>query len=185
MNKQTELIESIKFLNKFKHIQRLSLISNKGRRESDAEHTWHLVMTVWMLSEQYEKKIDINKAIKIALVHDLPEMLAGDVFAHADAQTKEQKKENEEKALTEIIVKLPISFGNEIRELWNEYENRKSEEAKFVWLADKLMPRVQQELTEGDLSDEMEYDKQEDINQKNKMSEMSELFKILLSELKN
>lgn len=183
MNQSKLLLNAIRFLNQFKHVQRLSLISKNGRRESDAEHTWHLVLTLWMLSEYYEKKIDINKAIKIALIHDLPEMLAGDVFAHADQDQKKIKKENEIKAMNEISTHLPEGFGKEVKELWEEYEERVSEESKFVWLADKLMPRVQQALTEGDLSDSMDYDKKDDIDQTLKMGNMSKLFEDILKEL--
>ncbi len=176
-------IESIQFLNNFKFVERLSLIKKNGRRESDPEHTWHLVMTLWMLSDKYEKKIDINKAIKIALIHDLPEMLAGDVFAHSSEVSKEQKKENEIKALDEIVFKLPEDFGKEIKTLWNEYEDRQSEEAKFVWLVDKVMPRIMYKLTEGDLSDNLEYDKQKETDQNNKIREMSKIFNEIMDDL--
>lgn len=185
MNQSKLLLKSIQFLNQFKHVQRLSLISKNGRRESDAEHTWHLVLTLWMISEHYEKKIDLDKVIKMALIHDLPEMLAGDVFAHANQDQKRQKKENEIKAMNEIVSQLPVGFGKEVKELWEEYEERESEESKFVWLADKLMPRIQQALTEGDLSDNLNYDKNEDTEQTLKMGSMSKLFGDILKEINN
>lgn len=181
--KPTELLSAIEFLNNFKFVERLSLISKNGRSESDPEHTWHLVITLWLLSEKYEKKIDLGKAIKMALVHDLPEMIAGDVYAHSTEVTKEQKKQNEIKAMEEIVSKLPEGFGNEIKSLWEEYELRESEEAKFVWLVDKLMPRVMYKLTEGDLSDNLPSEPGHDEAQIQKMKDTSKLFESLLLEL--
>ncbi|MBI2356546.1 HD domain-containing protein [Candidatus Dojkabacteria bacterium] len=185
MNDAASLINSIVFLNKFKHVQRLSLISKEGRRETDAEHTWHLVMTIWMLSEKYEKKIDLNKAIKMALVHDLVEIIAGDVYAHSTEVSKEQKRMNEINAMKEIVPQLPIRFGKEVRELWEEYEERSSEEAKFVWLTDKIMPRIIYKLTEGDSTDDMESDTTHDQEQIKKIRGMSKLFSELLDEIYN
>ena len=180
MAETKDLVSSIEFLNKFKQIERFSIIKKKGRRESDAEHSWHLVLTLWLLSEYYEKKIDLDKAIKIALVHDLPEIIAGDVYAHSTEVTKEQKKENEEKAMDEICNKIPKKIAKEIKELWEEYEDRETEEAKFVWLTDKLMPRLMHKFTEGDCADclkkDMEHKKAED----KKIREMSKLFDELL-----
>lgn len=176
-------VSSIEFLNNFKKVERLSLVSKNGRRETDPEHTWHLVVTLWMLSEKYEKKIDLSKAIKMALIHDLPEMIAGDVYAHSTEISKEQKKQNEIKAMEEIVSKLPTAFGNEIKSLWEEYEERTSEEAKFVWLVDKIMPRVMYRLTDGDLSDNLPSDDAHDEAQKLKIREMSPMFGGILDEI--
>lgn len=183
MSNAHNLVSAIEFMNRFKQIERLSIISKNGRKESDAEHTWHMVMTLWLLSESYEKKVDLGKAIKIALVHDLPEILTGDVFAHSTEITKEQKKENELKSINEIVSQLPEKFGKEIKQLWDEYEERETDEAKFVWLVDKLMSRIQYRLTDGDHSDELDYDKEEDIAQTEKMKQMSQLFSDLLTEI--
>jgi putative hydrolases of HD superfamily len=180
MEKEKELVSAIEFLNKFKQIERFSIIKKDGRRESDAEHTWHLIVTLWLLSEYYEKKIDLNKAIKIALVHDLPEIIAGDVYAHSTDITKEQKKKNEEKAMEEIISKMPNKFAKEVKELWEEYEKRETEEAKFVWLTDKLMPRLMCKFTEGDCADHLKKDMKHKKTEDKKIRDMSQLFIKLL-----
>jgi putative hydrolases of HD superfamily len=180
MKDSKKLISIIEFLNKFKHVERFSLVSEKGRRESDAEHTWHLVMTLWLLSEKYEKKIDLNKAIKIALVHDLPEIITGDFYAHSTEITKEEKHKKEAMAMEKIIKKFPKEFGKEVKKLWKEYEARKTEEAKFVWLADKLMPKIMKRITKGDLADNLEKDLKHKEEQNKKMKEMSKLFSELI-----
>lgn len=180
MTKTKDLISAIEFLNKFKQIERLSIIKKNGRRESDAEHTWHLVLTLWLLSEHYEKNINLEKAMKIALIHDLPEIIAGDVYAHSTEITKKQKKKNEEKAMKEIAEKIPPKFAKEIKELWEEYEERKTEEAKFVWLTDKLMPRLIHKFTQGDCADNLKKDMKHKDAENKKVREMSKLFCKLL-----
>lgn len=178
-----KILELIEFLNGFKHVERLSLIGENGRRESDAEHTWHLVMTLWVLRDSYEKEVDFDKVIKIALVHDLVEIVAGDVYAHSTEVTKEQKRQNELEAMRVIKHKFSESIGSEIEALWLEYEGRVTNEAEFVWLADKLMPRILYNFSKGDSTDKMPSDKIHDQNQKKEMGQRSQLFNDLLLEI--
>jgi len=180
MKNTKTLVSTIEFLNKLKQIERLSIIKEKGRRESDAEHSWHLATTLWLLSEYYEKKIDLQKAMKMALIHDLPEIIAGDVYAHSTEITKEQKKKNEEKAMEEIIPKLAPNFAKEVRQLWDEFEEGKTEEAKFVWLTDKLMPRLMYRFSKGDSTDNLKKDLEHKKAEDEKIREMSKLFRDLL-----
>jgi putative hydrolases of HD superfamily len=180
MKNSKTLISTIELLNKLKQIERLSIVKEKGRRESDAEHSWHLVTTLWLLSEHYEKKIDLGKAIKIGLIHDLPEIISGDVYAHSTEITKEQKKKNEKKAMKKIIGKMPPKFAKEVKQLWEEYEERKTEEAKFVWLTDKLMPRLMHKFTKGDCADNLKKDLKHKKAEDKKIREMSSLFRELL-----
>ena len=174
------LVSTIELLNKLKQVKRLSIIKEKGRRESDAEHSWHLVTTLWLLSEYYEKKIDLEKAIKMGIIHDLPEIIAGDVYAHSTEITKEQKKKNEREAMKKIISEMPPKFAKEVKQLWEEYEEGKTEEAKFVWLTDKLMPRLMRKFTKGDCADNLKKDLKHKKEEDEKIREMSRLFRELL-----
>jgi len=180
MKNTKQLISTIELLNGLKQIDRLSIIQEKGRRESDAEHSWHLVITLWLLSEHYEKKIDLEKAIKMGLVHDLPEIISGDVYAHSTEITKKQKKENEEKAMKKIAKQMPEKFAREVKQLWEEYEEGKTEEAKLVWLTDKLMPRLMRKFTKGDHAEKMKKDLKHKSEEDKKIREMSQLFRKLL-----
>src|SRR3990172_10561809 len=125
-----------------KRVDRLSLISKGGRRESDAEHTWHLVMFIWMFSYLYERNIDLLKAIKMGLVHDLVEIQAGDVYGLSSG-LESRKKAAEKKAALSIFGPLPEEISKELTDLWYEYERKETEESKFVWALDKICPRFQ------------------------------------------
>ena len=130
--KEEKIYKFMQLINKMKLVDRLSLVSKRGRRESDAEHTWHLIMFIWMYSYVYEHSINLLKAIKIGLVHDLVEIQSGDTFGQKRGSSN-KKKENEKKAAQKIFEALPPDIHKEMVYLWLEYEQRKTEEAKFVW----------------------------------------------------
>jgi putative hydrolase of HD superfamily len=176
MDEVNHALETIEIFNKFKQVERLSLVAKNGRRESDADHSWQLAMSVWLLSNNYEKKIDLDKAIKMALIHDLVEIYAGDVYAMSTTVTKQEKHENELKAMSRIIKEFPEIFGSEIKAIWDEYEERQSEESKFVWAIDKILPMIQYKLTEGDMSDGLGQDTELGKKYDEKTEEISAFF---------
>jgi len=111
-----------------------------GRKESVAEHSWRLALMVFVLARELKLKIDIEKAIKIALIHDLAEAITGDIDAIRISKgevSKEQKHKLELEAIKQIKNSLP-KLGKEIYELWAEYENCSTEEGRFVKGVDKL-----------------------------------------------
>lgn len=148
----------IREINKFKQVDRLALIKENGRSESDAEHTWHLCMAVWLYSGYYEKKIDTFKAIKLALVHDLVEIYSGDYYGGAVEKDREGKKQKELEASKKLFGQLPDKIKTEFEDLWLEYEKRESEEAKFVWALDKIAPRLQLSITKTDKASNLSTD---------------------------
>lgn len=82
--KGEKLQKQIKFLtviDEMKKILRRNVILGGSRRENDAEHSWHLAMMALILEEYAAEKVDIERVLKIALVHDLVEVYAGDTFA--------------------------------------------------------------------------------------------------------
>jgi len=76
------------------------------RLENDAEHSWHLAMMVWVFAPHYEQPIDLEKALKMALIHDLPEIYAGDVPAF-DVEGRLGKDERERRAMERLLLLLP------------------------------------------------------------------------------
>ncbi len=168
--KLDQLFLFLKEINGFKSVYRLSYVEPDGRRESDAEHTWYLTMMVVLFSESYDRKIDLLKAIKIALVHDLAELYTGDVYAH-DEQGRIGKEEREKEAAEKLFSLLPEDLKEEFHTLREEYEAKETEEAKFVWALDKLHPRLQYRLTQGDETDKMPLDKERDREKANAQDE--------------
>jgi len=95
----------------------------------------------FVIFEELNLKIDLLKCVKLALVHDLPEAITGDICAVAIAfgnKTSAEKFEGENAAIREIKQILPKRSGSEISDLWNEYEKGQTEEAKFVRALDKI-----------------------------------------------
>lgn len=179
-----QLYDFLKVLNEFKKIERLSLIAPNGRRESDAEHTWNLTMTVWLYSDLIDQKINLLKAVKIALVHDLVEIYAGDVFDGGTREVLSGKEEREHQAADRLFSQLTSAKAKEFFELWNEFENRSSLEAGYVWVLDKLAPRFQQAITGLDASDGMVIDHERDAQQDKEIEAFSPIFKKVLERVK-
>lgn len=112
-----------------------------GRKESSAEHSWRLALMLFVLAEELGLDIDVDHSMKLAIVHDLPEAIAGDIDAVLIAEgkaTKEEKQQKELMAMDKIKKILPEEIGGEIYNLWSEYENSSTKEAKYVKAVDKL-----------------------------------------------
>lgn len=103
------------------------------------EHTFR-VMWISMMLAKYEKAKDINKVILMALLHDVPESRTGDVNYLYRCYTER----NEKQAFEDIFNET--SFSNEFKDIWGEYEERKTIESKIVKDADLL--DVELELAE-------------------------------------
>lgn len=115
------------------------IVLKDGRKESSAEHSWRLILMTMIMGKTM--KIDVDKAIRIALIHDLGEAITGDINYDKVVTgeiPKKKKHEMEEKAMKEILKPLDLKNKKEIYKLWEEYENSSTKEAKFVKALDKL-----------------------------------------------
>ncbi|MFA6184279.1 MAG: HD domain-containing protein [Parcubacteria group bacterium] len=188
-NNSGNLEKIFNFLHKIENLKS-TLRYNKttsGRKESTAEHSWRLALITFIIADELKLDIDVNKAIKIALVHDLAEALTGDIDAILIAEGKFSKDEKEKQEIGAIIKlqeTLPEVIGKEISDLWHEYNNCKTSEAKFVKALDKI-----ETLTQLAESGYKIYDKPEFIaNYANKsvklFPELSEMLKIVKRKLK-
>ncbi len=135
-------------IDKLKNIFRQSLISDKSRNENDAEHSWHMAMYATILEEYAPKGTNILKVIKMALVHDIIEIYAGDTFLYDEEMTKSKEK-REKEAAEKIYSILPSEQGKEIKSLWEEFEQNKTNEAIFCATLDRIQPIILNYLTEG------------------------------------
>jgi putative hydrolases of HD superfamily len=135
-------------IDKLKHIFRKTKLFNKSRFENDAEHSWHLALMVLVFSEySNDKHIDINKVIKMVLIHDLVEIDAGDVLVY-DTVNRANAFEKEKIAAERIFGLLPDDQKDEFISLWEEFEKRESSEAKFAAAIDRFEPILQNQLTD-------------------------------------
>lgn len=121
--------------------------TSQGRQESVAEHSWRLAVMLLVCAPYLKEKIDLLRAVKIALFHDLGEAKIGDRH-YLDIDDQECRSTSEEKAIRELTILLPN--GLPIFDLWKEFENRESLEAKVVYFLDKLEACIQH--NEADIS---------------------------------
>ena len=133
-------IDFLKEIEKFKTCERVCQTTSVGRAESDAEHSWHLAIFLILLESEFDN-IDFAKLLKMALIHDLPEIYAGDTNPYrGDTNHKEIK---EKKAAERLFSMLPVSAAKGLTGLFNEYMAQESFESRIVKSADKLMPLIQ------------------------------------------
>ena len=141
-------IEFIKEIDKLKQIYRQSYILGKNRKENDAEHSWHIALMAILLQEHSNQDINIIKTIKMLLIHDLVEIDAGDTYAY-DEKGNEEKFEREQIAAERIFGLLPEDQRQEFLDLWLEFEERKTNEAKFAASLDRFQPIILNYFTDG------------------------------------
>lgn len=136
-------------VDKLKSIYRQTTLIDKSRHENDAEHSWHLAMMALLLSEYADRdNIDLLKVIKMVIIHDLVEIDAGDTFAY-DLDGYKDKEEREKKAANRIFGLLPKDQFEEIYNLWQEFEEAQTDEAKFAVALDRTQPMLHNYYTDG------------------------------------
>jgi len=140
-------LEFIKEIDKLKLIFRKTRIFDNSRHENDAEHSYHLAMMAVILSGYSKEKIDVDKVVKMVLVHDLPEIYSGDIMVYNKKQGEISKEDI--KAADKIFGMLPQPQGDELKALWREFEEKKTPEAKFAAAIDRLEPIMQNHAHNG------------------------------------
>ena len=141
-------IDFILEADKEKSIIRQTHLSGNGRRENDAEHAWHMAIMVCLLKEYANEEIDVAKAMLMALIHDIVEIDAGDTYAY-DLKGRETKKMREEQAAERIFSLLPEDQGEELKNLFQEYEASETPEARFVRAIDNFQPLLLNNSNDG------------------------------------
>jgi len=149
MDRFRQQIEFILEVDKLKHVLRQTILMDKSRRENSAEHSWHIALTVMLLSEYArDGEIDFFRVMKILLVHDLIEIDAGDTYCYDDQGRKDQAAK-EGLAADRIFNILPPDQARKFRNLWDEFEERKTPESRFANALDRVQPFLHNYFTRG------------------------------------
>ena len=135
-------------IDKMKSVLRQTLLIDRSRRENDAEHSWHLAMTAMVLAEYAGPTVDLNHVLRMALVHDLVEIDAGDTFAY-DTAGYADKDDRERAAADRLFALLPGDQGPMLRALWEEFEAMETPDARYAAACDRLQPLLHTYLTDG------------------------------------
>jgi putative hydrolase of HD superfamily len=147
MNDLKVLIEFIKLTHEIRNVRRAVLLETDVRKENDSEHMYQLALTAWFLIEKDKLKLDKQRVIGLALVHDIVEIYAGDIPTYAPEHSHPDRAINERLAAARLQKEWP-SFKS-MHELIVDYEKKESPEAKFVYALDKLMPVINNYLYHG------------------------------------
>ncbi|MEU0884459.1 HD domain-containing protein [Lentzea sp. NPDC005914] len=131
-----------------KTVLRASPLAAADRRENDAEHSWHLALMVMVLAEYADEPIDVGHTIKLVVVHDLVEIYAGDTPIY-DTELGKSQQAREEAAAGKLFGILPEDSGRQLRALWDEFEARRTPEARFAKAMDRLQPLLLNWMAKG------------------------------------
>lgn len=142
-------IEFLLEIEKLKRVLRQTWHLDQSRQENDAEHSWHLaVMALLLVEHAAEPDLDLARVVKMVLIHDLVEIDAGDTFAY-DEQGALDKVAREQTAADRIFALLPSDQAVAFRGLWDEFEERRTPEARYAAALDRLQPLLHNYHTEG------------------------------------
>lgn len=168
-------------LDKMKNLYRQTYVLHEDRKENDAEHSWHLAVMALLLSEYADKEIDTVKVMKMVLLHDIVEIDAGDTYCY-DSEGNSTKAEREENAAHRIFGLLPDDQKDTFYGLWREFEDCKTNEARFAAVLDRLQPLMLNYTKKGISWKEHEIYKEQVMNRnKDYFGESEELAKLIKS----
>ena len=125
-----------------KGVLRQSSILDGTRKENSAEHSWHLALMAQVLGGYAPPGTDLGRVTAMLLIHDLVEIDAGDLFVYADATAQARQEAAEHAAADRIFALLPPGQGRDMRALWDEFEERRTPEARFARALDRLQPML-------------------------------------------
>lgn len=124
-------------LDALKRVNRRSYVTGTTRLENSAEHSWHLAMACWSIAELFKLDVNHERLLKMALIHDLGEVDAGDTFLFANSRADAHVEEREG------IARLQNEPGNGIKnlsEIWEAQETGSSKEAELLRVVDRILP---------------------------------------------
>lgn len=135
-------------IDKLRRVVRRNTLLDGSRRENDAEHSWYVGMLAMIFAEHAPPGTDLDKVIAMLLVHDIVEIDAGDTFIYDDGAVEAQLG-IERKAADRIFGLLPDDQAVRLRALWDEFEERRTPEAKFAKALDRIAPIMANHHNEG------------------------------------
>lgn len=115
-----------------KGVDRQTMLTRPVRRENSAEHSWHLAVMALVLGDYAPPGTDLSRVMAMLVVHDLVEVDAGDLFVYASAEDQARQEATERAAADRIFGLLPPDQAASARGLWDEFEERRTPEARFA-----------------------------------------------------
>ena len=183
MNPLDTILNFIIEVEKLKGIQRKTRPVGLDRYENSAEHSWHVCLSALMLKDYANDKIDIDRVIKMLLIHDLGEIDAGDTIIY-EGETP-QVKEKEAAGMKRVLAILPQQQADEYMALWHEFELGESHDAIYAKAIDRLPPLLHNLHGEGHSWKENNIPKEKVLNINSRIEKGSKLLWATLKEKLN
>lgn len=138
-----KLLEALSVAERLKDATRHCYTKN-GRHESVAEHSWMMTLMAFFMKDEFPEA-DMDKVIKMCIIHDLGEAFTGDIPAFEKTAVNEQ---TEEELLYSWVNTLPENYAAEMRALYDEMAKRETPEAKIYKAIDGLEALIQHNISD-------------------------------------
>jgi putative hydrolases of HD superfamily len=136
-------LEFVAEAGRLRAVLRQTMLTEPVRRENSAEHSWHLTVMTLALGEYAPEGTDLAKVMAMLALHDLVEVDAGDLSAYAPPADLARQRTAEVAAADRLFALLPPDQAGGLRQLWDEFEERASPEARFARALDRLQPMLE------------------------------------------
>lgn len=133
-----KLLSALHLAEKLKDVRR-HCTTSQGRPESVAEHSWRIALMAFFLRDEFPEA-DMDKVIRMCLIHDLGECFTGDIPVFRKTAADEAR---EDALLDEWVASLPAPYAGEMRALYAEMNALQTTEAKIYKALDKLEAVIQ------------------------------------------
>jgi putative hydrolase of HD superfamily len=148
MQRLRRQMEFLLELDKLKSVFRRNYLADGSRLENDAEHSWSFSMAAMVLAEHAAEPVDVARVVRMALVHDVVEIDAGDTFIY-DESAKQGQAEREARAAARLFGLLPEDQARELLALWREFEERATPESRYARAIDRIVAVILNYASQG------------------------------------
>lgn len=143
-----QVVEFVIEIDKLKRVTRATKPTGLDRYENVAEHSWQIALLAASLEPFAETPVDIHRVIAMLLLHDIGEIETGDTIVYAE-DGWEERKAAELAAVTRIFGALDEPQRSTFLSLWKEFEEGRTDDARFANAADRAMPALLNLANEG------------------------------------
>jgi putative hydrolases of HD superfamily len=143
MDRLTGQLDFVAEAGRLKGVLRQTMLTDPARRENSAEHSWHLAVMALALAEHAPPGTDLGRVVAMLVLHDVVEIDAGDLFVYAGQAEHARQLAAERAAADRIFALLPADQASRLRQLWEEFEERATPEARFARALDRFQPMLE------------------------------------------
>lgn len=162
MSKEQNVVNYYVLCNKLKNVVRTGWVDwkvNRKRIESIAEHIFGVQMLAIAMKSEFEYDIDIMKVIYMLAIHELGEIIIGDLTQFEISNDEKERIEHE--AVHNIL--SPLIDGGKIEKLFEEFDAKETPEAMFAYQCDKLEADIQSKLYDQERCVDLNHQEGNDI----------------------